>query len=138
MCNICCASQCHAQPFSTKQLTGTRWRYVVPEEAGISMWRFTKGEIETTTYYFPDRPNRSVRKYYLSKTIPTAFDFKKVGKNTKGKYLVYYIDKTGLMYYEEIVEMTPDSLKLFHKSTPGSIGGGDCYILFKRMTWKNQ
>ena len=59
-----------------------------------------------------------VHKYYLSDVKPTSFDHSKVGKVTKGSYLVKYYERSKEMSYFKILSLTNDSLKLFHKADP--------------------
>ena len=128
-----CIHNSKAQGFSTKQLVGTKWQKVNPEGLPTRIWEFTKKEIRDTNIYPVGIPIKTSRKYYLSTDIPASFNFKRVGKNKKGKYLVYYVDKSEMMCCEEIVEITKDSLKLFHKRLPDSIGDNDSYLLFRKL-----
>ena len=76
---------------STSDLTGTKWQleedyndkakdYDEYSKDGIKIWHQEDGG----TFSYP---------YYLSSSIPTKFDTSKVGKNTKGCYIVEYNPK---------------------------------------------
>lgn len=72
---------------STSDLNGTKWqlqkRYAERSKEfyeykdGLIIWNWDNGDC-------------FVYQYYLSETIPTKFDSSKVGKSTKGRYLIRY------------------------------------------------
>ena len=72
---------------STRDLNGTKWqlqkRYAERSKEfyeykdGLIIWNWDNGDC-------------FVYHYYLSETIPTKFDSSKVGKSTKGRYLIRY------------------------------------------------
>ena len=123
----------NAQTYTLNQLVGTKWRMLLPKELEknpyftiIDMDEYTKEEIKGTMKRIRKadgelrRESHVVRKYYLSDVKPTSFDHSKVGKVTKGSYLVIYYGKYGngeeIMQYYKILSLTNDSLKLFHKA----------------------
>ena len=90
----------HAQTFDPKQLIGTKWQCVETFSNPTSTWEFSKTEIkETVTWTNINKTVHFSNKYYFSQTIPTKFDWNKVGKGDKGKYLVYYVKKSKRIFY---------------------------------------
>ena len=119
----------NAQTYTLNQLVGTKWRMIFPKELEnnpyftiIDMDEYTNEEIKGTMKRIRKadgelrRESHVVRKYYLSDVKPTSFDHSKVGKVTKGSYLVKYYERSKEMSYFKIVSLTNDSLKLFHKA----------------------
>lgn len=72
---------------STRDLNGTKWQLqkhyaerskeFYEYKDGLIIWNWDDGDC-------------FVYQYYLSETIPTKFDSSKVGKSTKGRYLIRY------------------------------------------------
>ena len=122
-----------AQTFSPNQLEGTKWKRISPEGGATTTWEFTKTAIEETAIYFVDRPLTGTRKFYLSMDVPTRFDSTKVGKGESGKYLVYYIDKSKRMFYQKIVMLSNDTLKLYKAVEPDAIGGVAHTTIYKKV-----
>ncbi len=61
--------------------------------------------------------------YYLSETIPTKFDSSKVGKQTKGHYLIQY-DPEKKAFFSFAIQKTAKQLTLTRiKDKSGSSGG---------------
>lgn len=124
----------HAQTFDPKQLIGTKWQCVEMFSNPINTWEFSKSEIkETITWTNVNRTVVFTRKYYFSPTIPAKFEWKKVGKGKKGKYLVYYIDKSERMFYLRIESISNETLKFWHQRDPEAIGGHSSYVFYKRI-----
>lgn len=59
-----------------------------------------------TTFYYP---------FYLSTTIPTKFDFTKVGVNNKGCYYIEYSPKIDYFYCYAIMTFDKSKRKMIHK-----------------------
>lgn len=124
----------HAQTFNPKQLIGTKWQRVESFSDPTIKWEFSKEEIkETVNRAILNKTASSKRKYYFSPTIPAKFDRNKVGKDEKGKYLVYYNDKSKRMSYYRIEVLSNDTLKFWHETNPEAIGDVSCYVLYKRI-----
>ena len=75
---------------STRDLNGTKWQYLHYEDiyeyqSGKKIWHRSDGS--TFTYQI-----------YLSDTIPTIFDFSKVGRTTLGHYLIEYNPKQDIFF----------------------------------------
>jgi hypothetical protein len=109
------------QEISTTDLNGTTWQ--IDKEYS----KCTKNYIECT--------NRQIIKhiqndtdcipydYYLSETIPTKFDSSKVGKQTKGHYLIQY-DPEKKAFFSFAIQKTAKQLTLTRiKDKSGSSGG---------------
>ena len=80
------------QTFNPSQLIGTKWERVERFSDPTIKWEFSKEEIhETVNRKIINKTVHFSNKYYFSQTIPTKFDWNKVGKGDKGKYLVYYV-----------------------------------------------
>lgn len=73
---------------STTDLTGTKWQTKAgyATRSSIEYYEYEDGQI----IWHMEDGDANVYKYYLSETIPTKFDFSKVGTSTKGNYLVQY------------------------------------------------
>ena len=124
----------HAQTFNPKQLIGTKWECVESFSDPTIKWEFSKEEIkETVNRAILNKTASSKRKYYFSPTIPAKFEWKKVGKGKKGKYLVYYVEKSERMFYLRIESISNDTLRFWHQRDPETIGGHSSYVLYKRI-----
>ena len=88
---LACANTAIAQvTISRSELVGTKWQPA--EDYGCE----TCSDCEFTKEAFivnGDRGERIIHPYYLSNTIPTKFDFKKVSVSTKGCYYNEYLDE---------------------------------------------
>lgn len=125
---------CNAQIFSVKNLTGTKWELVKDYDKHTTITiEFTDSEIiesHNDTYF--NKISKFTRPYYLSDLEPSSFDKERVGKKTNGKYLVYFISKSNMMFYRKIVEITNNRLVLFKKKT-NSVGGVEATFTYKRI-----
>ena len=125
---------CQAQSFDPSQLIGTKWQRVDKFSDPTLTWEFTKTEIkDAVKYKDSEGVDVNVRKYYFSPTIPAKFDWNKVGRNERGKYLVYYVDKSKRMFYLKIESVSNDTLKFWHERDPEAIGGHSSYVFYKRI-----
>ena len=124
----------HAQTFDPKQLIGTKWQCVETFSNPTSTWEFSKTEIkETVTWTNINKTVHFSNKYYFSQTIPAKFDWNKVGKGKKGKYLVYYVEKSERMFYLRIESISNDTFLFWHERDPEAIGGHSSYELYRRI-----
>ena len=110
---------------STTQLNGTKWiikgdtsgdidEYTQSEE----IWRRKDGSFSTYPYYLTDTP---ITSYEYSK-----FDYSKVGKNTKGRYIVNVNEKLKITYCASIQSFDKTKGVFVTKLvTEGLIGTGD-------------
>ncbi|MDD6671673.1 MAG: hypothetical protein PUE52_07665 [Prevotella sp.] len=110
---------------STSQLNGTKWiikgdtsgdidEYTQSEE----IWRRKDGSFSTYPYYLTDTP---ITSYEYSK-----FDYSKVGKNTKGRYIVNVNEKLKITYCASIQSFDKTKGVFVTKLvTTGLIGTGD-------------
>jgi hypothetical protein len=125
---------CQAQTFDPSPLIGTKWQRIDKFSDPTLTWEFTKTEIkDAVKYKDSEGVDVNVRKYYFSPTIPTKFDWNKVGRNERGKYLVYYVDKSKRMFYLKIESVSNDTLKFWQEADPDAIGGHGGYVLYKRI-----
>ena len=123
-----------AQTFNPNQLIGTKWQRVERFSDPTLTWEFTKTEIkDSVKYKDPEAIYVSVRKYYFSPTIPAKFDWNKVGKGDKGRYLVYYVEKSKRFFYLRIESISNDTLKFWNEADPDAIGDVSRYVLYKRI-----
>ena len=136
----------NAQTYTLNQLVGTKWRMILPKQVEnnpyftiIDMDEYTneeiKGAYKRISKADGELRNEShiVHKYYLSDVKPTSFDHSKVGKVTKGSYLVKYYERSKEMSYFKIVSLTNDSLKLFHKADPKKGETSNVWIDYVRV-----
>ena len=110
---------------STTQLNGTKWiikgdtsgdidEYTQSEE----IWRRKDGSFSTYPYYLTDTP---ITSYEYSK-----FDYSKVGKNTKGRYIVSANEILKITYCASIQSFDKTKGVFVTKLvTEGLIGTGD-------------
>ena len=125
---------CQAQSFDPNQLIGTKWQRVDKFSDPTLTWEFTKTEIkDAVKYKDSEGVDVNVRKYYFSPTIPAKFDWNKVGKGDKGRYLVYYVEKSKRFFYLRIESVSNDTLKFWHERDPEAIGGHSSYELYRRI-----
>lgn len=110
---------------STSQLNGTKWKlkgdtsgdydvYTMSQQ----IWHRKDGSFSTYPYYLTDTPITSY-KY-------SAFDYSKVGKNTKGRYIVSQNTKLKITYCSSIESFdTTKGIFVEKLVTKGLIGTGD-------------
>lgn len=123
-----------AQTFNPNQLIGTKWQCVERFSDPTIKWEFSKEEIhETVNRKIINKTVHFSNKYYFSQTIPTKFDWNKVGKGDKGKYLVYYVKKSKRFFYRRIETFSKDTLLFWHERDPEAIGGHSSYELYRRI-----
>ena len=86
---------------STSQLNGTKWKIKGSTSGSVyeytmsqEIWRRKDGSFCTYPYYLTDTP---ITSYEYS-----AFDYSKVGKNTKGRYMVSANDILKITYCASI------------------------------------
>lgn len=106
---------------STSNLDGTTWQ--IEKEYS----RCTKNYIECTDgqiiKHIQNDTDCIPYDYYLSETIPTKFDSSKVGKQTKGHYLIQY-DPEKKAFFSFAIQKTAKQLTLTRiKDKSGSSGG---------------
>lgn len=122
------------QTFNPSQLIGTKWERVERFSDPTIKWEFSKEEIhETVNRKIINKTVHFSNKYYFSQTIPTKFDWNKVGKGDKGKYLVYYVKKSKRFFYRRIETFSKDTLLFWHERDPEAIGGHSSYELYRRI-----
>ena len=90
---IFCTVSCYSQvSVSLKDLSGTKWKIT---ETGNDFFQtiteYTNSYRKTTTTFKTSGREASVQnKYYLSDYIPSSFEHSRVGKSTRGKYIISY------------------------------------------------
>ncbi len=127
---------CNAQTaVSINQLNGTSWiRISPPDEDIVGKFYFSNCSYTRSSEYISVRKVVSIFKYYLSPTVPAAFDFSKVGTKTSGKYMIGYNSKMKKMFYYEITSFDSKKMVLLRKGKPFSIGGAeDLYMTYQRI-----
>ena len=98
---------CNAQSqFSSDQLIGTTWTPVIQPPVCIDTISYTKTK-KIMKAYFPKlkRTVVSYNNYYLSDTIPSAFDYSQVNKTTIGNYMISYNPYMKDMTYHRIITL---------------------------------
>ena len=121
------------QTFNPNQLIGTKWQCVERFSDPTIKWEFSKEEIHETVNRKIINKVHFSNKYYFSQTIPAKFDWNKVGKGDKGRYLVYYVEKSKRFFYLRIESVSNDTLKFWHERDPEAIGGHSSYVFYKRI-----
>ena len=110
---------------STTQLNGTKW-IIKGDTSGDfdvytmsqRVWHRKDGSFSTYPYYLTDTP---ITSYEYSK-----FDYSKVGKNTKGRYIVSANDRLKITYCASIQSFDKTKGVFVMKLvTEGLIGTGD-------------
>ena len=104
----------NAQTFTVSQLKNINWERVYPQLIGEDETiKFTNTQY--IIYLTYPRLNKSITQtypYYLSETKTLTFDNSQVGKNTKGKYLVVWVEQYQQTYCFNIISVSSDFLKL--------------------------
>ena len=104
----------NAQTFAVSQLKNAKWERVYPQLIGEDeVINFTNTQF--IIYLTYPRLNKSITQtypYYLSDTKTLTFDNSQVGKNTKGKYLVVWVEQYQQTYCFDIISVSSDFLKL--------------------------
>jgi len=108
------ALTCNSQTFTVSQLKNINWERVYPQLIGEDETiKFTNTQY--IIYLTYPRLNKSITQtypYYLSDTKTLTFDNSQVGKNTKGKYLVVWVEQYQQTYCFDIISVSSDFLKL--------------------------
>lgn len=103
-----------SQTITVSQLKNVNWNRISPVIKNINdMVKFTTTEFimneqftrlgKTITQSYP---------YYLSETKTLTFDNTQVGKETKGRYLVVYVEQYRQTYCFDIISVSDDTLKI--------------------------
>ena len=119
---------------STSQLNGTKWRVKGSTSGSVyeytqsqEIWRRKDGSFSTYPYYITDTP---ITSYEYSK-----FDYSKVGKNAKGRYIVLANDVLKITYCASIQSFDKTKgvfvTKLVTKGLIGPSDGIDTYEMVK-------
>ena len=127
---------CNAQTaVSINQLNGTSWIRTSPvDKEMVVKYCFNNSSYTNSAEYISVGKAVSIFKYYLSPTVPAAFDFSKVGTKTSGKFLIGYNSKMKKMFYYEITSFDSKKMVLLRKGKPFSIGGAkDLYLTYQRI-----
>ena len=85
---------------STSDLIGTKWQ--TPKQYDMQSKEYDEYTLEQRIWHMADGTTFAYP-YYLSNTIPTKFDYSKVGKSTKGCYLIEVNPKWGWLYCYSII-----------------------------------
>ena len=108
------ALTCNSQTFTVSQLKNINWERVYPQLIGEDETiKFTNTQY--IIYLTYPRLNKSITQtypYYLSDTKTLTFDNSQVGKNTKGKYLVVWVEQYQQTYCFNIISMSDDFFKI--------------------------
>ena len=110
---------------STSQLNGTKWKIKGSTSGSVyeytrsqEIWRHKDGSFSPSPYYLTDTP---ITSYEYSK-----FDYSKVGKNTKGRYIVSANEILKITYCVSIQSFDKTKGVFVVKLvTKGLIGTGD-------------
>jgi len=103
---------------STSDLNGTKWQSEIRyTKQSKDYYEYTQ---DTQIWHHDDGGTFSYP-YYLTDTIPTKFDYSKVGTTTKGRYYVEINPKWGDLYCEPI--------HYFNKEEGLMILGGHVYLM---------
>ena len=125
-----CSLGAIAQYYNVEKLKSGVWRQTQYDETKEKRFLSFTDSIWTDTYYAFWKGEwisaLSAHPYYLSKTIPQAFDFSKVGKGESGKYLVEWNDTTKELFVCEIIQLTDRLFKF-------KIDNGDVFIYIKEV-----
>lgn len=108
------ALTCNSQTFTVSQLKNINWERFSPQVTGEGETiKFTNTQY--IIYLTYPRLNKSITQtypYYLSDTKTLTFDNSQVGKNTKGKYIVVWVEQYQQTYCFDIISVSSDFLKL--------------------------
>ena len=104
----------NAQTFAVSQLKNAKWERVYPQLIGEDeVINFTNTQFITKLMYpAQDKTITQTYPYYLSDTKTLTFDNSQVGKNTKGKYLVVWVEQYQQTYCFNIISMSEDFFKI--------------------------
>lgn len=135
VCLVSCII-CNAQvSISSSMLVGTKWLYVnqVSENKAFKFhYAFTKRNM---TSQQEGRPRVHSYTYYLTDKIPQSYDKSKVGKPSKGCYLVEYSEKREDMTYYTIKSFNRKTgkMELYWEYDGKTIGGSTCTLELTRI-----
>ena len=118
---------------STSDLKGTKWQ--TPRQYD----RQDKGDYEYTAetkIRHLKNGNTSEYPYYLSKNIPTVFDYTKVGKSTEGNYYVEFNPSLCVIYCYSIQYFSKTDGKMVLKPVDADISV--TYIMIPSNKPRNQ
>ena len=107
---------CMAQSITSDQLKNGAWQEVLHDEKEkiIEIYNDSARVIVYSIFWKGkwDTLRDTAQLYYLSDTIPKSFDFKKVGKPSKGKYQVRWVLKRKIMRVNKIENYSDSILEL--------------------------
>lgn len=123
--------------YSQNLLMGSKWTKKERHEMNIIV--FSRDSIiEISTYSLIQKTIWYSKPYYLSDSIPTSFEFSKVGKPSEGKYLIDYNGKIQELEYCEIKVLNDNNLILFFEQKDGYIGGADMTVTYTRVKTEDE
>jgi len=104
----------NAQTIKVSQLKNANWNRISPVIKNINdMVKFTSTEfIMNEQFTRFDKTITQSYPYYLSETKTLTFDNAQVGKETKGRYLVVYVEQYRQTYCFDIISVSDDTLKI--------------------------
>ena len=130
---LACANMAFGQvTISTSDLIGTKWQLEDAEDRHSKpFYEFSTRKVlwhcsDGTTFSYP---------FYLSATIPTTFDFSKVGVQTEGCYFIKYNTKRDYFYCYAIMCFNKSAGKMVCKVMNNDVIGLTdtfTYILMKQ------
>lgn len=126
---IFCTVSCYSQvSVSLKELSGTKWKIVDTEdELILHITEYTNSYTKTTTTFKTIGRESSVQnKYYLSDYIPSSFEHSRVGKSTRGKYMVLYNSVLNTFAYVVIKQFdSKRGMMVIHRPARSGVTPGD-------------
>lgn len=112
---------------STSMIASTKWE--LKNTSSKNQYEFTKDRL-----IWHHRNGKTVSyPYYLCSTIPTSFDFSKVGKGTKGHIYVEYNEKLKSFTCYTIISFDLIKGEMIHKLITKDIIGNSDTFSFKQV-----
>lgn len=130
---------CNAQAMiGVLQLNGTKWIRTYPEnpEEVLRTMVFSETTINITSdYRIINDVVTNTYQYYLNDCIPSVFDFSKVGKASKGKYIICYNSRLNRIRCYEFICLEGDILTLHSRPDPNQVIGdkNGTELVYKRI-----
>ena len=126
---IFCTVSCYSQvSVSLKELSGTKWKIVDTEdELILHITEYSNSYRKTTTTFKTIGRKSSVQnKYYLSDYIPSSFEHSRVGKSTRGKYIISYNSVLNTFAYVVIKQFdSKRGMMVIHRPARSGVTPGD-------------
>ena len=135
---ICCifiANGFAQEIFQQSDIVKKKWKSEIYIKKGIHMFllKYTNTKEISINRFWTSRTNQY---YYLSDNIDTVFDISKIGNSSSGKYIITKQLKDSILYIDEILVLTDNTLIVRNTPWVNYVGGSGIRVYHTR-NYKN-